>query len=592
MIVLGSAAFAAFAAIETDAGTPDLVFIGALAALTAWIGLSIAWSTDSAASVLELERAGIYVGAVGAFLLLVRRHALRFVIPVVQGGITAVAGYALLTRLFPEHVGTYDGFAGYRLAEPVGYWNGLAVFSVLGILLAFGVFLDSGSNAVVRGLAAGSLVILLPAVYFTFSRGGWVALAIGIAAWFIAAPRRARGTAYLAALALLPTGAVALAASSSALTHRFAGAHAAESSGRRLAILLAILLLAQIALGTALALAASRLPLVDRVAPAVGGVVVAGVAVAIIVGLLHFGGPIDAARRGYDSFRTNPSPVAGNLNRRLFTLSSNGREDVWRAAWGLYEHHRLLGAGAGSFERFWLADKRATFQASDAHNLYLETLAELGPVGLALLALAALVPFYAVIRHRNALSAGAFAAFVAYLAHATVDWDWELSGVTSTALLCGAAAVIAARRRERLVELPALPRTVIVAVSVACFAGACVGWIGNTALARAETARDEGRYATSIADANRARRWMPWSARPKLVAGESYLLAGARPQARRLLRRALDQDDGDWETWLALSRVTSGRESRRALERAGALNRPDPSISALEQKVAAKASGP
>ena len=77
---------------------------------------------------------------------------------------------------------------------------------------------------------------------------------------------------------------------------------------------------------------------------------------------------------------------------------------------------------------------------------------------------------------------------------------------------------------------------------------------------------------------------MPWSARPRVVAGESYLLLGARPQARSLLLHALRQDDGDWEAWLALSRVTKGAESRRALARAGALNRLDPSVAALEQE--------
>src|SRR5204862_7649752 len=124
-----------------------------------------------------------------------------------------------------------------------------------------------------------------------------------------------------------------------------------------------------------------------------------------------------------------------------------------------------------------------------------ETLAELGPVGLGLLALFFLVPFYAVARHRIALSAGPFAAFAAYVAHATVDWDWELSVVSATAFLGAAIVVVAARRRERPVRLPTVPRTAVVALGVACFAGACVGWIGNETLSRAESARDAGRYA-------------------------------------------------------------------------------------------------
>jgi O-Antigen ligase len=589
LIALGAVAFAAFAGTRTDGGWTDVVFIGALAALVAWIGLSIAWSSNPAASVQELERAGVYLGAVGAFLLLAHRSLLRQVVPVFQAGITIVAAYALATRLFPLHVGTYDGFAGYRLAGSVGYWNGLAIFCVLGILLALGIFL-SETRATVRVVAAGSLVVLAPTAYFTFSRGGWLALGVGLAVWFVVAPRRLQSVGLVAIVAALPAAAVALAAGSSALTHRYAGAHAAESAGGRLAVWLALLLLAQIAVGIGVGEAA-KVPIVRRrLAPALGAAVVLATLAAVVAALVHYGGPVEAARRGYHAFQARPSPVEGNLNKRLFSLSSNGRSDLWRGAVTLYENHSALGAGAGSFDRFWLADRKATLIAHDAHNLYLETLAELGPIGLGILAVFLLVPFYAVARHRNALSAGAFAAFAAYLAHATVDWDWELSGVTASALLCAAIVIVAARRRERPVELPAVPRAAVVAASVACFAGACVGWIGNEALSRAESARDEGRYAQAISDADTARRWMPWSARPRVVAGESYLLLGARPQARTVLRRALRQDDRDWEAWLALSRVTSGAESRRALARAGSLNRLDPSVQALEHTATTEAS--
>jgi hypothetical protein len=589
MIVLGAVAFAAFAAPATDGGWTDVAFIGALAALVAWTGLSIAWSNNPAASVQELERAGVYLGAVGGFLLLAHRSLLRQVVPVFQTGIMIVAAYALATRLFPLHVGTYDGFAGYRLAGPVGYWNGLAIFCVMGILLALGIFL-SDTRPLVRAVAAGSLVVLAPTAYFTFSRGGWLALGVGLVVWFVVAPRRLQSVGLIAIVAALPAAAVALGAGSSALTHRYAGAHAAESAGGRLTVWLVLLLLAQLAVGIAVGEAA-KVPLVRRrLAPVVGAAVVLAALATGIAGLVHYGGPVDAARRGYHAFQARPSPVDGNLNKRLLSLSSNGRSDLWRGSLTLYEDHPVLGAGAGTFDRFWLADRKATLIAHDAHNLYLETLAELGPVGLGILAVFLLVPFYAVARHRNALSAGAFAAFAAYLAHATVDWDWELSGVTATALLCAAIVVVAARRRERPVELPAVPRTAVVAASVACFAGACIGWIGNEALSRAESARDSGRYAQAISDANTARRWMPWSARPRVVAGESYLLLGARPQARTVLLRALRQDDGDWETWLALSRVTSGAESKRALAKAGALNRLDPSIQALEQKATTEAS--
>ena len=583
LIALGALAFAAFAGVETDGGWTDVVFIGALAAFVVWTGLSVAWSTDPASSVQELERAGIYLGVVGAFLLLAQRITLRAVAPVLQLGITGVAAYSLATRLFPLHLGSYDGFAGYRLAGPVGYWNGLAIFCVMGALLAVGVYLGT-DRAVVRGAMAGSLVVLAPTIYFTFSRGGWLSLGIGLVAWFLAAPRRFQASGVLLPLIGLPAAAVALAAGSSALTHRYAGAHAAESAGNRLALWLVLLLVAQIAVGIAVGEAATRFAVTRRVAQVAGIAAVLVALAAIVGGIVHYGGPVDAARRGYDAFITKPGTGKSNLNSRLFSLSSNGRSDLWRAALTMYEDHPVLGAGAGTFDRYWLADPKATLIAHDAHNLYLETLAEVGPIGLALLALFLLVPFSALARHRNPLSAGAFAAFAAYLAHATIDWDWELSGVSATAFLCAAIVVVAARRRERPVQLPPAPRTAVVAASVACFAGACVGWIGNETLSRAESARDDGLYAKAISDANTARRWMPWSARPRIVAGESYLLLGAAPQARDQLERALRKDSGDWEAWLALSRVTTGAASRHAVARAAALNRLDPSVAALEQQ--------
>jgi uncharacterized protein HemY len=104
-------------------------------------------------------------------------------------------------------------------------------------------------------------------------------------------------------------------------------------------------------------------------------------------------------------------------------------------------------------------------------------------------------------------------------------------------------------------------------------------------LRKAVEARDDGRYATAVVDADRAHRWMPWSTRPSVVAAEAALFAGDRAGSRRYLSRALAKDEGDWESWLVLSRATSGRVSRAALTRASRLNRVDASIAALKQQV-------
>ena len=58
----------------------------------------------------------------------------------------------------------------------------------------------------------------------------------------------------------------------------------------------------------------------------------------------------------------------------------------------MVEREPLLGEGAGSFSRTWLRERPVANEARDAHNLYLETLAELGPIGLVLLLLVLVTP--------------------------------------------------------------------------------------------------------------------------------------------------------------------------------------------------------
>src|SRR4029450_11902162 len=103
----------------------DLLFLGALLALLAWVALSTVWSASVTSTVLEVERTLVYVLAAFALLLLVRRAAVAYVLGGLLAGIVVSCGGGLATRLFPERLGVADDFAGIRLFEPVGYWNGL-----------------------------------------------------------------------------------------------------------------------------------------------------------------------------------------------------------------------------------------------------------------------------------------------------------------------------------------------------------------------------------------------------------------------------------------------------------------------------------
>src|SRR5439155_953216 len=112
----------------------------------------------------------------------------------------------------------------------------------------------------------------------------------------------------------------------------------------------------------------------------------------LAAGLVKVGGPGAAVRRAYHAFNAPAPLVKTNASQRLFSLSGSNRSEYWRVAWREYEDHPWLGGGAGSYQRFWLRHRRNGLPVLDAHSLYLETLAELGPLGLLLLLAALALP--------------------------------------------------------------------------------------------------------------------------------------------------------------------------------------------------------
>jgi O-antigen ligase len=123
------------------------------------------------------------------------------------------------------------------------------------------------------------------------------------------------------------------------------------------------------------------------------------------------------------------------------------RPYYWHVAWQQVSADPFLGAGAGSFHLAWVEERPIPADVRDAHSLHLETLAELGVIGLVLLALALAPPFLA--GSRGSVAAAATGGYVAFLVHAGLDWDWELPAVTLAGLLCGAALLADGRQEHR-----------------------------------------------------------------------------------------------------------------------------------------------
>jgi tetratricopeptide (TPR) repeat protein len=280
---------------------------------------------------------------------------------------------------------------------------------------------------------------------------------------------------------------------------------------------------------------------------------------------------VTLADRGYTAFKAPPPRASnGDLNQRLLSFSGNGRADLWGLAWDDAKRHSVLGSGAGTYERYFLAHQPSDVgRVRDAHGLYIETLAELGPIGLALLIAVLLTPLAALRRaRRHPLVPAAAGAYLAYLVHAGVDWDWELPAVTLTGLLCGASILLFGRRwmPPRPLSLPT--RMVGTAGAAAAAVFAAIALLGNSALSRSEAARGEGRPARAAADARRARSLMPWSPRPWEALGRAEVAAGLLPQARRSFGKAISMDRGDWRLWYDLAGATTGPAQHRALQHA------------------------
>ena len=547
----------------------EMIVVGAVVALAAWTFASAIWSVSVTRSVLEGERSLVYVGGVVAALLLSRSLGGRAMVFGTWLAITAVCTYSVLTKLFPEEFGVVDSISGNRLSSPIGYWNGLALLAAIGCVLALG--LAARGSAFVRAAASASLVLLVLTLYFTFGRGGWIALLAGCVAAIAVDRKRIQLVVTAAVAAPWPAIAVFAASRSGALTHVGPTAGAAEKDGHAVAVVSVVLL--AVAAVAMLALDAveerRQLSAGRRMRRVIAGVVAVAIAVLLVLVFARYGSPATIARHGWGSF-TAGADTGPDLNNRLFRLSGTGRIDHWRVATREVEAHPWLGSGAGTFGQYWFQLRPSTVIVHDAHTIYLETLAELGPVGLGLLVLLLGALTVGAARSRSPLGAVVFGACIAYSLHAIADWDWELPALL-VAIVFPAIGVVGEEEPEVAVA-PARRRIVPAAAVFLVGSFALFTLLGNIALSRSSNASDATHWRQAESEARSALGLVPWSAEParKLAVAQAGL--GEITAARDSLRDAVDREPRDWSLWYQLAQVTTGSEHRHALAEATRLN--------------------
>jgi hypothetical protein len=501
-----------------------------LVALLIWIGVGASATGSATRAIPELERGALYLAVVWAALLVLRPSNVAAALTGVLAGIVALSCAGLVSLLLPGRVQANE-VEGRLLFEPLGYANACGILAVLGVMLALGTAAH-GRRASVRTAAAATLVPLTAALALTSSRGAEAAAVIGLAALLVLDPQRRRVATTSLLLLPLPVIVASLALRSQVGNVRAPTALIARDGKLILAVIL-LMTLGQAAFASWLRREERRFrcrAIALRILMLTGSLLVLAVAV----------------RGG-----------AGSLGDRA---------QYWHAAWIDYRAHPLLGSGPGSFAVEWLRYRTVPTGTRSAHSLYLETLAELGPLGLVLLVATLAVPLVAAVKRRSSVTATACAAYVAFLAHAALDWDWQMPVVTGAALVCGAVVLACYRTSGALPGYGGAHAVRARALaSVALALASLAAGLGNRALARADAAAVSGSWETAAALSRRASFWQPWASDPHVILGESYLATGRPTRARREFEQAVRLDPQDWRNWYELGRTGDSSTRRMAL---------------------------
>lgn len=548
----------------------EFVQLASLGLLGVLALVSGAWAPGGLGSSLpQAQLLALYLSALTAVYMLFRRGTPLLV--AVWASLSIISVLALATRLFPSTAAT-DALTGNRLSDPLGYWNSLGLWAAMALALGV-VLVGRGRSIELRVACAASCVPSAATLYFTFSRGAWIALVAGFLVAFAVDPRRL-GLLVWTSLALLwPAVGVFLASRSSGLAGATPTLEHARADGHRLALVLVVLAVASALTVHAVAQIERRWRAPRGTRRAFAGLLIGVCVLTGAAAVAQLGAPWTIARHAVHRFESPPGVSGGNLNARLFQASGSGRVYLWRVAWHDARRHPVVGSGAGSYAGEWYRHRTVASDATNAHDLYLETLAELGPAGLALLVVALGAPLCAAWRaRRHPLAAGATAAYVAFLVHVSVDWDWQLAAVGLAALCSGASLMIMARTAPSR-STCTVTRSAFAAYGVLLAGFALWSLQGSHPLGQARDAIEDGRWASAQAQASDAvARIGGFSADAWRLLGESQTALGNRNAARASLRVAVSRDPSSWEAWYDLANVTRGAERNKAARMALALN--------------------
>jgi O-antigen ligase len=478
-LTLGAGVVSATALLVGARGRP-LYGLGTVSLLIAFAGLttlSVVWSVQPDSSWHDAGRMLAYSGVFAAAVALARLTPERW--PALLGGVALAAvlvcGYALLTKVFAASLAPSNIYA--RLEEPFGYWNAIGLAAAMGAICCMWLGARRGGHALLSALAYPAMGLLLLTLTLAYSRGSLAAFAIGLVAWFCLVPLRLRGAAVLivgalgaGAVAAWDFSAHALSAEKVPLSERVGAGH--ELGALTLAMLVALTLV-----GLAIGFASSRRAPSPALRRRAGALLLS----LIVLALFAFAGALAHSHRGFSGSITHAFDALTNPNAKppsntpdRLTAVASVRARYWKEALQVFEAHPLLGSGAEGYATAHLRYRTETLSVRHAHGFIVQTLADLGLVGLAI-ALALLLawmvaagrsthpfnrrwvswspwrrsradesPGWRRLRERESRSytperigmLSLLCVVIIFGMHSLIDWTWYVPGNACVALLC------------------------------------------------------------------------------------------------------------------------------------------------------------
>ncbi len=583
LLVLTAAYLALVRRPIASVGPALLISAAALGGFAAWALASSGWSDSPARALPEYTRALCYLAALVLFgLMPYSARRIRWMVYGLALSIVAVCAVSFLSRTAPDLVSGMGRLQSDRLSYPLDYWNALGLLAGIGIILSGHFACASREHWVVRVAGAAAVPLLTATLYYTFSRGAVWATVVGVGAYLVIA--RPRGV-ISGALATVPPTALAL------ITVNPAGAITAgprlapetlATAHRTALIVFACVVGAGLVRACLLGLDThlERLTFAPRgrrrALLALGAVVLA----LALVGSAALHVPTVVADK-YRTFKSDDGATGASGSSRFLNSADNGRLEHWDVALLGFEHDHLRGSGAGTYQVAWARARPTPVDAHDGHSLYLETLGELGIVGLALLAVCLVLLLGGFVRRARgpdrALFAALLAAGLAWALVAVVDWVWEMPAVTLWLFALGGAA-LAKSPRERAAGSQSGPRRAGKLLLQGAGVAACLLLallparlaVSQAHVERAIADMHAGDCASARSEARHSLDFVNQRANPQHIIAWCMLRDGRAPAAARALSRALEQDPDNWVLLeaTAVARASAGLDPRATVRRA------------------------